>query len=269
MDKITVTGIEFYGYHGVLEKEKREGQSFSVDCSFTLDTSICNDNLDNTVDYGDLSCSVVSFCQNSKYDLIETLANNLAQHLLLKYNLVKDIEITIHKPSAPIPTKFVDVKITITRGWNICYLALGSNLGDRKKYLDDVSREMAKERGIIEISKSSYFETEPYGVLDQPLFLNAAMKIRTIFTPMQLLEYIHKLEQLAGREHKRHWGERTLDVDILMYSDIKMFTPKLIIPHAEMCMRTFVLEPLCEIEPYLIHPTRKKNIKELLEELLK
>lgn len=269
MDKITVTGIEFYGYHGVLEKEKQEGQFFSVDCSFTLDTSLCNDNLDNTVDYGDLSCSIVRFCQNNKYDLIETLANNLAQYLLLKYNLIHDIEITIHKPSAPIPTKFDDVKITITRSWNICYLALGSNLGDRKKYLDDVSLEMEKEKGIIEISKSSYLETEPYGVEDQPQFLNAAMKIRTIFTPMQLLEYINKLEQLAGRERIRHWGERTLDVDILLYGNVEMFTPELIIPHAEMCMRTFVLEPLCEIEPYVIHPTRRKNIKELLGELVR
>ncbi|HCT65054.1 MAG TPA: 2-amino-4-hydroxy-6-hydroxymethyldihydropteridine pyrophosphokinase [Lachnospiraceae bacterium] len=267
MDEIKITGIEFYAYHGVLEKEKQEGQYFSIDCYFTLDTSLCDDILDNTVNYSDLSCDIVEFCQSEKYDLIETLANNLAKHLLLKYSLINNIHLTVHKPSAPIPTKFDDVTITITRGWNICYLSLGSNLGDRKKYLDDVSKSIALEKGIVEISKSSYVETEPYGVLDQPPFLNAAMKIKTIFTPMELLSFIHKLEQSAGRERKRHWGERTLDVDILMYGDCVIFTPELTIPHAEMYMRKFVLEPLFEIEPYLIHPTRKMNIKEMLENL--
>lgn len=267
MDKITVTGIKFYAYHGALDHEKEQGQDFIVDCCYTLDTSLCHDSLEQTVSYGGLSCDIAAFGKNHRFDLIETLANNLAKYLLLKYQRIQEVQITVHKPFAPIKTPFHDVSITITRGWNTCYLSIGSNLGDRKKYLDSVSECISNEDEIQEITKSSYLETKPYGVLDQPKFLNAVIKIRTIFTPTQLLQFMQKVEQLAGRERKRHWGERTLDVDILTYGDTVLFTPELIIPHPEMCMRKFVLEPLCEIEPYFVHPIQKKNIKELLQTL--
>lgn len=269
MDKITVTGIEFFAYHGVLESEQQQGQFFYVDCSFFLDTSVCNNNLNNTVNYSELSCSIIKFCKENTYELIETLANKLAEYLLLRYELISEIEITIHKPHAPIPTSFSDVAISITRKWATCYLAIGSNLGNREENLNLVSKEIQKENKIIELSSSSYIETEPYGVLDQPKFLNGVLKVKTIFTPARLLAFCKNLEKIAGRVKTRHWGERTLDVDILMYANEIIFTPNLIIPHPEMCLRTFVLQPLCEIEPYLIHPIKKMPVKILLEDLLK
>lgn len=269
MDKIKVSGIEFFAYHGVLESEKQLGQMFSVDCEFSLGTSICNDNLDNTVNYGELSAEIVAFCQRKQYNLLETLANELTRHLLIKYRLIEKISLTVHKPHAPITVKFSDVTLTITRGWKTCYLGIGSNLGNKQKNLDMVTKAIAEDICLEEIAKSAYIETEPYGVTDQPKFLNGVIKIKTIYTPLELLAFCKQLEKLAGREKTRHWGERTLDVDILMYSDEVIFTQNLIVPHPEMHLREFVLIPLKEIDPYLVHPIKKTDIKTMLDEITK
>lgn len=267
MDQIKVTGIEFFAYHGVLASEKQQGQFFRVDCEVSLDTSLCDDALENTVNYGDLAANLVRFCQNGNYNLIETLANELAQHLLVQYQCIDEITITVHKPHAPISVLFSDVSITIKRRWKTCYLGIGSNLGDRESYLNLVSVEIAKDDHIIETAKSSYIETEPYGVTDQPRFLNGALKVKTTYTPAQLLAFCKKTEALAGRVKTRPWGERTLDIDILMYGSDVIFTPELIIPHPEMQYRSFVLMPLCEIEPYLIHPIKRMDAQSMLKQL--
>lgn len=267
MDKITISGIEFFAYHGVLEDEKKKGQLFTVDCSFEIDTSCCNDDLNKTVNYAEVTTEIVSFATEHRYDLIETLSNNLAKDILLKFPLIKNITITMHKPNAPIPARFNDVQLSVTRGWKTCYLAIGSNLGNREEYLDFVWKDIEKHKEIKGICKSDYIETKPYGVHDQPDFLNGAIKIKTILTPYELLEFCNKTEKLCGRVRTRRWGERTLDVDILMYEDMVLFTDELIIPHPEMHKRDFVLKPLSQIEPYLVHPILKINVLELLKRI--
>lgn len=267
MDKIKITGLEFFAYHGVLESEKELGQIFSIDCEFTLNTALCNDDLSKTVNYGQVSIDIVKFSTENRFDLLETLANNLCKHILIKYPLIKDITLTIHKPHAPISTKFSDVSLTVTRGWKTAYLGIGSNLGNTKENLDFVWEEIINSPYIQGISKSDYITTKPYGVTDQPDFLNGAIKIQTILTPYELLEFCQGLEQAKGRVRLRHWGERTLDVDILMYENKVVFEEKLIIPHPELHLRSFVLIPLAQIEPYLIHPIKNKNISELLKEI--
>lgn len=265
MDKIRLSGIEFFAHHGALESEKKLGQIFFIDCEAVLDTSLCGDDLNKTVNYSDLACEIVSYGQKYRYDLLEALVNNLAKHLLTKFNLINEITLTVHKPHAPIPTKFSDVTVTVTRGWKTCYLAVGSNLGNRKANLDLALKEMEKTREIKLLAKSDYIETKPYGVLDQPDFLNGAVKIKTVLTPAELLSFCKKTENLAGRVKTRHWGERTLDIDILMYGDTVLFTDELKIPHPEMHKRDFVLIPLCQIEPYLVHPITGMNVSELLD----
>ncbi|MDF2838881.1 MAG: 2-amino-4-hydroxy-6-hydroxymethyldihydropteridine pyrophosphokinae [Evtepia sp.] len=267
MDQIKISGIEFYAYHGVLDTEKQQGQFFRVDCEFTLDTSVCDDEISHTVNYGELAAEVVQFSQKHNYHLIETLANELAQHLLLKYKDINEIVLTVHKPHAPISVSFSDVSITIKRGWKTCYLGIGSNLGNREENLDLVSVEIAKDPHLIELSKSSYVETKPYGVTDQPEFLNGAMKVKTTYTAKKLLAFCKKTEALSGRVKTRPWGERTLDIDILMFANEVIFTPELMIPHPEMHFRGFVLKPLCEIEPYLIHPIQRMNVQSMLKQL--
>lgn len=269
MDTIKISGIEFFAHHGVLNSEKELGQIFSIDCEFSLDTSMCEDDLSKTVNYGQVALDIISFCQENCYDLLETLVNKLSCHLLIKYCLMEQLILTIHKPHAPIATKFSDVTLTITRAWKTCYLAIGSNLGDRENFLEMVSKTIEEDDHVTAIAKSSYMETEPYGVTDQPKFLNGAIKIKTIYTPFELLAFCKNIEKQAGRTVTRRWGERTLDVDILMYGSDTLFTEKLKIPHPEMHLRTFVLEPLVEIEPYLIHPIKKVDVKTLLDETKK
>lgn len=269
MDKIKVSGIEFFAYHGVLESEKQLGQMFSIDAEFSLDTSMCGDDLSKTVNYGELSCEIVSYCKNNRFDLLESLVNNLAKYLLIKFPLIDEITLIVHKPHAPIPTKFSDVTVKVTRGWKTCYLAIGSNLGEREDNFNILFDLINNDNCIKLLAESSYIETEPYGVTDQPNFLNGAVKIKTIYTPFELLDFCKNAEKDAGRTITRRWGERTLDVDILMYSNEILFTDKLIIPHPEMHIRDFVLLPLSEIEPYLIHPTCRQNVKQLLENLNK
>lgn len=265
MDLIKVSGIEFFAYHGVLDSEKRIGQKFSIDCQFKLRDIVKQDNIDNTLSYADVTLEVVEFCTENQFDLMETLVNRLGMHLMCKFEMIDELEITIHKPNAPIETTFSDVTVSSKRKRNVVYLALGSNLGDKKAYLDLACKHLNDSIYINELARSSYIETEPYGVLDQPNFMNGVVKIETIYNPYELLEFCKGIEQAAGRERIRKWGERTLDVDILMFNDQIIFNDKLKIPHPEMHIRDFVLEPLAEIEPYLMHPQRRLNVSELLK----
>jgi len=267
MDTIKLYGIEFYAYHGVLQSEKELGQVFKVDCEFSFDSSICDDDISKTINYGQIALDIRDYATKNRFDLLESLANGLADEIMMSYTLMESVTITIHKPYAPITSKFDDVTMTVTRNRVTAYLAIGSNLGDRKSNLDSVIERVNEDPKITLISRSTYIETEPYGVIDQPVFLNGAIKVSTIYTPRQLLAFCKGCEQAAGRIRTRRWGERTLDVDIVMYGQEKIFSDDLIIPHPEMHIRDFVLRPLEEIEPYLIHPLRGISVKELLEGL--
>ncbi len=265
MDKIKIYGLSFFAYHGVFEEEKITGQEFIIDCEYEIDTSGCNDELEKTVNYGQCSMDIVEFCTNNRFDLLETLAGNLAKYLLKKYRLMNSLTITVHKPNAPIPLKFADVTLTISRKWSNCFLALGSNLGDKEAYLNSVLELIDSDDNIELLKKSSYIQTKPYGVVDQPEFLNAVIKVQTLYTANELLAFCKQAEKLAQRVQTRRWGERTLDVDILTFGGSVIFTDELKIPHPEMHIRDFVLKPLIEIEPYFIHPVYKIDVQTLLK----
>ena len=150
---------------------------------------------------------------------------------------------------------------------SIAYIALGSNLGDKKKNLRRAIMLLLQQG--IEVEKvSSFISTEPYGVTDQPQFLNAVCKVRTTLTPLALLDVLLATELAMGRVRLRHWGERNIDLDLLLYEDVVMDAPRLRLPHPDMQNRDFVLLPLAEIAPELVHPTLKKTIQELKDSLL-
>ena len=143
------------------------------------------------------------------------------------------------------------------------YVALGSNLGDKE---DNLRRalELLEERGVEVVRVSSFICTEPYGVTDQPQFLNGVCQVRTSLAPLALLHILLAIEQEMGRVRLRHWGERNIDLDLLLYEDVVMDTPELTLPHPDMQNRDFVLLPLAEIAPEIIHPTLQKTIHELV-----
>ena len=148
---------------------------------------------------------------------------------------------------------------------NITYISAGSNIGDREANLDFGARYLGKRGKILRVS--SVIETEPVGYKDQPWFLNQVFELETILTPHELLAWCNKIEHDGGRVRTFPNAPRTLDIDILLYGDRIICDPGLIIPHPRMSERRFVLEPLAEIAPDLLHPVEKKTISELLKQI--
>ena len=148
------------------------------------------------------------------------------------------------------------------------FLGLGSNLGDREKNIKEAVRQL-QESGIAgEMRISSIYETEPEGVKDQPLFLNAILKIETDLSPRDLLGMLQAVERRLGRKKVRKWGPRTIDLDILLYGDLVLREEDLEIPHPLLAKRSFVLDPLAEIAPEIVHPRLKMTISALRDNLL-
>ena len=150
---------------------------------------------------------------------------------------------------------------------SFAYIALGSNLGDKEKNLRRALL-LLTQQGVEVVRVSSFLSTEPYGVTDQPQFLNAVACVRTSLAPLALLDVLLATELAMGRVRLRHWGERNIDLDLLLYEDVVLNTPRLHLPHPDMQNRDFVLLPLAEIAPELKHPTLQKTIYELKENLM-
>lgn len=148
-------------------------------------------------------------------------------------------------------------------------LSLGSNLGPRETYLRKALQALDKELGSL-VKCSSFYETLPWGFSSDSLFLNAAACFDTLLSPEEVLAVTQQIEKSLGRKEKSRQGQyadRCIDIDILLYDDRVMQTPDMILPHPHMAERMFVLEPLAEIMPHLLHPLLKKTILQLKEEL--
>ena len=150
---------------------------------------------------------------------------------------------------------------------SFAYIALGSNLGDKEKNLRRALL-LLTQQGVEVVRVSSFLSTEPYGVTDQPQFLNAVACVHTSLAPLALLDVLLATELAMGRVRLRHWGERNIDLDLLLYEDVVLDTPRLRLPHPDMQNRDFVLLPLAEIAPELKHPTLQKTIYELKKNLM-
>ncbi len=150
---------------------------------------------------------------------------------------------------------------------NTVYLMTGGNIGDRLQYLNNASVEIERLAGKI-VAKSSIYETEAWGYINQQPFLNQVLKIETELQPSKLLQTLLEIELQSGRERKIKMGPRTIDIDILFYNNEIITTPTLTIPHSQIQNRRFVLTPLNEIAANLIHPVLQKNIAELLNECM-
>lgn len=148
---------------------------------------------------------------------------------------------------------------------NITYLGLGSNVGNREQYLLSAQRLIA-DIGVM-VSQSSLYETEPVGVTDQPLFLNMVLGLDVTLDPHTLLFRTQAIEHSLGRVRTIPNGPRTIDIDILLYGDTVVSSETLVIPHARLHERAFMLVPLAEIASDAMHPILKKNIGTLLAEV--
>lgn len=146
----------------------------------------------------------------------------------------------------------------------IAYLGLGSNLGNREENLTRSLKLLAEKVKVGQVS--SFYETEPQGFKEQNFFLNAVCRVSTDLKPLELLALVKKIESKMGRKPSFRSAPREIDIDILLYDDLKLDTPTLTIPHPRMAQRAFVLVPLAEIAPELVEPVAGKSITRLLAE---
>ena len=268
-DQIKITDLEVFANHGVFPEENKLGQKFLISAVLYTDTRKAGktDDLTASIHYGEVSAFITKYMKEHTYQLLERVAETLAEEMLKSISGLCKIDLEIKKPWAPVGLPLKTVSVRITRSWHTAYIALGSNMGDSKQILDDaVSAIDALPASKVE-KVSGFITTPPYGVTDQPDFLNGCLRMKTLYYPKELLRELNRIEKEAGRERIIHWGPRTLDLDIIFYDDLVCQSKDLCIPHVDMHRRKFVLEPLCEIAPYKRHPVYGKTVAEMLENL--
>ncbi|MCM1568708.1 MAG: 2-amino-4-hydroxy-6-hydroxymethyldihydropteridine diphosphokinase [Roseburia sp.] len=268
-DEIIIENLECFAYHGVYDSERQKGQLFYINAVLFTDTAKAGrtDELADSTDYGALCGFIDDWMKKHTCSLLEAVAERLAQEILLNYPLIKEIDLEIRKPQAPIELPFGCVSVKIHRGWHQVYLSVGSNMGDRRVNIEGAVQKLSENRLIRQVVSSDLFVTKPYGGVEQEDFLNGAIGLWTLLSPGELLELLHEIEAAAGRERLVRWGPRTLDLDILFYDKLVYEDERLVIPHVDMENRSFVLKPLSQLAPNLRHPVLHKTVLQLLEAL--
>lgn len=145
------------------------------------------------------------------------------------------------------------------------YLGLGSNIDDRLNYLNSAVKAISELNKTNVLKSSSVYKTEPWGIKTQDEFLNLVLEAETTLNPEELLIGLKGIEIALGRKNREKWCKREIDIDVLFYNDIVLKNEYINIPHPEIHRRKFVLVPLCELNPGLIHPVFNITVKELLE----
>jgi dihydroneopterin aldolase/2-amino-4-hydroxy-6-hydroxymethyldihydropteridine diphosphokinase len=256
-DQIVLQGIAAQGHHGVLDFERREGQTFVVDVVMSVDLAAAgaSDRLDDTVNYAEVAGDVVALVEGEPLDLIEALAARIADRVLAR-PLVEAVDVVVHKPEAPVGHPFSDVQVRVRRERREpVVIALGANLGDARQTLGHAVAAIARLPGVEVHRVSHLYQTEPVGGPEQPEYANAVLLGSTARTPSALLSALHAIEERHGRVREVRWGPRTLDLDLVQYGDprnghdVQVAGPELTLPHPRAHERAFVLVPWLDADP--------------------
>lgn len=268
-DCIKITNLKIFAYHGVFEKEKREGQDFYLNITLYLDlhTPGKSDNLEDSLNYGEVSHFVKDIFVEKSYDLIEAACENVCQRLLLEFKQLEAVEVELQKPHAPIGLPFENVSVTMYRQWHRAYISFGSNMGDSQMLIAEGIEKLTRHPLVRDVVSSELLVTKPYGPVEQNDFWNGCLKLDTLLDQEELLAFLHVIEAEADRERVLRWGPRTLDMDIVFFDKLVYESDGLIIPHVDMQNRLFVLEPLAKLCPNYRHPILGKTVMQLLKEL--
>lgn len=190
----------------------------------------------------------------------------IVHRLLIDYPQVEGVTLSV-AGSAAYGGQEAAFEVEIERTRHTVYIGIGSNVGDREKNIREAVGKVdaPEDTRLVEVSK--IYETEPVGYVDQDRFLNAVCKIQTLASPENLVSRLQEIEKSLKRERNIRWGPRTIDLDVLFYDDLVTDNEKIIIPHPRLHERLFVLKPLCDISPYLVHPILKERCYTIMESL--
>lgn len=279
MDLIRIKGLRVFAHHGVYAEEKERGQHFILNAELFPDLQQASetDELTDTVNYGEVCRFLAKWTAAHPKNLLEAAAGELCRETLRQFPRIRYIRLELEKPEAPIPLELQSVSVRLERGWNEVFLGLGGNLGDPEKQIREALSRLEEDPCIRITEVSSFITTSPYGGVEQPDFLNGACRLETLYSPQELLSLLKEEEKKGGRTPSVRWGPRALDLDILFYAtpfissegalsfrQLILKTETLTIPHADLPNRLFVLKPLCELAPGLMHPVLGKSMEELL-----
>ena len=270
MDIIKIEGLKCFAYHGVYPEENEKGQDFVLDIWLYIDLSAAGktDNLELTVDYGELCEFAKKYVCENKFNLLETVVERLSRLIMIRYaKLLNGVKICMWKPNAPISASFKNVGVEVRRYWHDVFIGIGSNIGDREKYLRKGLQLLNLNSDVYIKTVSTFLETKPYGGVKMAPVLNGVVRIKTLLTPYELLKICNEIENKLGRERLIRWGPRTFDMDILFYDKIILENDCLTIPHIDIKNRDFVLKPMTEIAPGFVHPVYNKTMQDMLVEL--
>lgn len=260
-DIIQVKDLEVFCHHGLHKEENILGQKFVVSVSLYTNTRKAglSDEMTDSVSYGDVCRLIKKEMTRQNDSLLETVAERIARVILLEYKEIDKVKLEVKKPWAPVLMHMDHASVCIERGWHRVYIGAGSNLGDRAAFLRLAVERLMNLEDCRDFRSSDLLESEPYGYKDQPGFLNAVFSLDTLLTPWEILDRLMEIEQEAGRKREIHWGPRTLDLDLLLYDDLVTEDPRLVLPHPDMHNRIFVLGPLCQLNPYGVHPLYRER----------
>lgn len=267
-DVIKIKSLEVFGYNGTFNEEKVLGQKYCLDIELKINKSFrdMKDDLNNTVDYSKLILFIREYFENNKFNLVETIANEIIFKLFQEFSNVIEISLEIFKPAYHVSIGFKGMSVCIKRKIHKVYIALGSNMGDRE---DNINKayELLESNNIKILKKSKIIETQPYGGVPQDNFLNSVIEVSTIFNPNELMNTLLDIEKTLKRERVVRWGPRTIDLDILLYDNDIINEEIVVVPHYDMHNRKFVLESLCEINKFSYNPRICKFAFEMLNDL--
>ena len=259
-DTIRIDGVRALGRHGVLAEERTYDQPFVVDIELEVDVRSASrtDDVANTISYADVAQDAVDVIAGESVNLIETLAERIADRVLARGPLATSV--TIHKPEAPVGLPFSDVFVTVRRrgpltnddvGIRHVVLALGANLGETRANLA-WALEQIRALDVHVDRVSDFYETEPVlapGQEAQPNYTNAVLSLDTALSPLELLRELQRIEVRGGRVRHERWGSRLLDIDIVDFEGVTSSLERLTLPHPRAAERLFVLKPWASIEP--------------------
>ncbi|MBE3113987.1 MAG: 2-amino-4-hydroxy-6-hydroxymethyldihydropteridine diphosphokinase [Actinobacteria bacterium] len=280
MFRIIIKDLNLFGYHGVKESEKKDGQNFCFNIEILLNKNsfLNGDDLKNTINYSEVIRFVKKINSSNKFNLLETFSQTIAEDIMEMSPLVEKVTVKIEKTSPPIKENLESVGVEYvldskreekdkSKNNKVdVFLSLGSNMGNRENNLRKAVDLIGRSPNINIIKVSSIYETEPMYFKDQDSFYNIVLQAQVDreLSPFGMMGFLKGIEYGFGRKRsKKRYGPRIIDIDLLYYGEMVIESNFFTVPHPGIEERKFVLVPLSEIAPEFI--IEEENIKEFIK----